>query len=368
MKIESIEISHHRLPLDPPFRASWDGRARTQFEATVVRVRSDQGHEGFGSGDAMVGFEGYEDLFLGRDPLDLERHNTVLSHLAFHRGRCWPLDLALWDLAGKIREQPVWRMLGGRSDRLRTYASSGVLRGAAAMADAAERFLGAGFPAMKIRFRRGDWRDDIRALEAVRSRVGTSLELMVDCNQGWRMPWDTEPPWTFDQALPVARELERLEVFWMEEPLHRSDHVGMRRLRDACDVKIAGGEMARELHDLRDLVVEGCVDVIQPDAALIGGITGLRKIAVLAAERGAIFTPHTWTNGLGMLANMHLTAGAADAPFIEYPFDPPEWSIERRDFILNNPIAGDGQGYVTLGEEPGLGCSMNETSLAKTRI
>ena len=96
-----------------------------------------------------------------------------------------------------------------------------------------ERYLEQGFPALKLRFHRGDWRDDVRALEAVRARVGTRLELMVDCNQGWRLPWDTESPWTFKDALAVARELERLGVYWMEEPLHRADRDGMRALRQA---------------------------------------------------------------------------------------------------------------------------------------
>ncbi len=367
-KISSIQISHHRLPLDPPFRASWDGRARTHFDATIVRVRTDEGQEGWGSGDLMLGFDGHEALFVGHDPLDLERHYQVISNLSFHYGRCWPLDLALWDLAGKITEQPVWKMLGGRSNRVRAYASSGVLRDRDAMVELAERLHDGGFPAMKIRFRRGDWKDDIRILEAVRSRVGSRLELMVDCNQGWRMPWDTEPSWTFHEALPVARELERLKVFWMEEPLHRSDREGMRRLRDACSLRIAGGEMAREVHDLRDLIAEACVDVIQPDAALIGGITGLKPVVELAESRAVIFTPHTWTNGLGLLANVHLTAGAANAPFIEYPVDPPEWSIERRDFMLAEPIRTQGEGWIELNDAPGWGSSLDETMLDRTRL
>src|SRR5262249_54428350 len=162
---------------------------------------------------------GHEPLFVGRDPAEIERHHTVLSHLDFHYGRCWPLDLALWDLIGKIEGEPCWKLLGGASNRIRAYASSGVLRGPAAMADAAVRARGAAFAAMKVRFHRGDGRDATRALEPVRGRVGERLGLMADCNQGWRMPWDTEPPWTLREALPVARELERLGAFWMEEPL-----------------------------------------------------------------------------------------------------------------------------------------------------
>src|SRR3546814_12963573 len=80
----------------------------------------------------------------------------VLSHIQFHYGRCWPLDLALWDLTGKITGEPVWRLLGGRSDRVRAYASSGVLRDPGAMAETAERFAEAGFGALKLRFHRGD--------------------------------------------------------------------------------------------------------------------------------------------------------------------------------------------------------------------
>ncbi|HTX51238.1 MAG TPA: mandelate racemase/muconate lactonizing enzyme family protein [Caulobacteraceae bacterium] len=367
-RITSVAVSHHRLPLDPPFNASWDSTPRRHFDATLVRVETDGGLVGWGSGDVMLGFAGHEALFVGRDPTDIERHHRVLSQLNFHYGRCWPLDLALWDLIGKIEEQPCWKLLGGASSRVRAYASSGVLRGPAAMAEAAERFLAAGFPAMKIRFRRGDWRDDIRALEAARARVGDRLELMVDCNQGWRMPWDTEAPWTLADALPVARELERLDVYWMEEPLHRADYDGMRRLRGETSVRIAGGEMAREAHDLRELVLRECLDVIQPDVALAGGITGVRRVAELAQSRGVIFTPHTWTNGMGVVANAHLAAGLGGSPFLEFPYDPPEWSLQRRDFPMLRPFAADANGWLDLGEAPGMGYEVDAAMLERTRI
>jgi len=365
-KISAIAISHHRLPLAPAFNASWDSQPRVHFDATIVRVTSDTGFVGVGSGDRMLGFEGHEELFVGQDPLALERHYRVLSNIDFHYGRCWPLDLALWDLTGKILGQPCWKLLGGLARRVRAYASSGTLRDPAAQAEAAERYLAQGFPAVKLRFHRGDWRDDVKALEAVRARVGERLELLVDCNQGWRLPWDTEPAWTFKDALSVARELERLKVFWMEEPLHRADHAGMRALREATDVRVAAGEMTRQLHELRDLV--GCVDVLQPDAALVGGITGLRRIAALAQEHHVLFTPHTWTNGLGVTANAHLVAGLCDAPFLEFPYDPPEWSLQRRDFPLVQPLSVDRQGWISLEDTPGMGYALDEGRLLATRI
>ncbi|MGA7539832.1 MAG: mandelate racemase/muconate lactonizing enzyme family protein [Steroidobacteraceae bacterium] len=366
--IASIGISHHRLALRPPFHASWDTRPRVHFDATLVRVATDTGLEGYGSGDLMVGFAGHESLFVGQDALAIERHHRVLSHIDFHYGRCWPLDLALWDLAGKITGQPCWRLLGGLSSRVRVYASSGSLREPQALAEQAERYVSEGFHALKIRFRRGDWRDDIRALEAVRARIGARLELMVDCNQGWRMPWDTQAPWSLKDALAVARELEHLGVFWMEEPLHRGDHAGMKALREATEVRIAAGEMTRQLHELRDLITIGAVDVVQPDAALVGGITGLRRIAAMAHEHQLVFTPHTWTNGMGLTANAHLVAGLADAPFLEYAYDPPEWTLERRDFMMTEPLKADADGWLHLSDAPGMGYALDEQALAATLI
>jgi L-alanine-DL-glutamate epimerase-like enolase superfamily enzyme len=292
----------------------------------------------------------------------------VLANIDFHYGRCWPLDLALWDLAGKITGQPCWKLLGGLSRRVRAYASTGTLRDPGAMAECAQRMQAQGFAALKLRFHRGDWREDIAALAAVRARVGNGLELLVDCNQGWRLPWDTEASWTYKDALVVARELERLGVYWMEEPLHRADHAGMRALRAATDVRIAGGEMTRQLHEFRDLITGGCVDVLQPDVALVGGITGLRRVALMAQEHNLLFTPHTWTNGLGVTANAHLVAGLADAPFLEYPFDPPEWGLDRRDFMLAEPLAVDAGGWINLGTAPGMGYALNEELLARTRL
>src|SRR4051794_29781484 len=191
-KIAAIQITQHRLGLHPPFNASWDTQPRVHFDATLVSVTTDTGLVGFGSGDLMVGFAGHENLFIGQDPLAIERHYRILSNIEFHYGRCWPLDLALWDLAGKITGQPVWKLLGGLSNRVRAYASSGTLRNPGETADAAERYLAEGFPALKLRFHRGDWRDDVKKHGAVRARVGEPPETKVDSHKGGGMIWETE--------------------------------------------------------------------------------------------------------------------------------------------------------------------------------
>ena len=195
----------------------------------------------------------------------------MLANIEFHAGRQWPLDLALWDLAGKTAGQPVWRMLGGTSPRLRLYASSGVRRPIPQMVEMAQGVVDAGYEALKIRFGRPSVADDIAVVAAVRDAVGDSLTLMVDCNQAWRMPWDTARPWDVDFAADVAAQLEQLGVYWVEEPLHRGDYQGYAELRSRVGVKIAGGEMTREPYEFRELLERDCLDVFQPDCVCSQG-------------------------------------------------------------------------------------------------
>ncbi len=366
MTIIRIDVSHHALELDPPFPASWDPAPRRRFPATIVRVTDSEGRTGVGSGEPLHGLEDYVDLFLGTDPLDLDRQHRIVDNISFFGSRMWPLEAALWDLAGIIQDRPVWQLVGGRSNRVRAYASTGVLRSASEMADVAAQALDSGFPALKLRFGRPDLADDLAVVATVRDRVGDRLELMVDCNQAWRMPWDVSDWWTVEQAVEVARRLEALDVYWMEEPLHRGDYEGMRRLRDATSVRIAGGEYTREIHEFREMLRVGCLDVYQPDAVLTVGIEGLRTLIPDIEAAGATFTPHTWGGGIGLVANTHLTAGAADAPYLEYPWDPPEWTAARRDYMLTETFEPDGDGWLHLSDAPGLDIELDEERLAAT--
>ena len=158
---------------------------------------------------------------------------------------------------------------------------------------------------MKLRFNGGDWRADLEVVERVREAVGDRLEIMVDANQGWRMPGDRAPRWDVATAIQCARALEQLGVYWLEEPLRTDDHAGYAALRAASGVRIAAGELVRDAADARDLAVRGLVDVVQSDVLFVGGLGGCRRIAALCDLHGRSWSPHTWSNGLGLVANLH---------------------------------------------------------------
>lgn len=364
--IDAIEIRHYRLPLDPPFHAAWDPQPRTGHPVTLVRVWAGD-YEGVGSGDAMLGFAGHESLFLGQDPFAIQRHVRVLDNLQFHYGRMWPLEVALWDLMGQIAGQPLWELLGGRSRQVRVYASTGARMPAEERVESVGRLQEAGFPAVKLRLQADDPREGVDLVRRVREAVGSAMELLVDANQAWRMPWDTRPAWDLETALWVADALAELDVFWLEEPLHRHDYRGLAELRRRSGVRVAGGEGNRAFSELREYLRHGSLDVYQPDVAWSTGIWRGRQIAEEVQAAGAIYSPHTWSDGLVLLANLHVAAAVSQAPFVEFPYDPPGWTPERRDFTLPAPILPDATGTITLPAEPGLGVEIDWASLEHLR-
>jgi L-alanine-DL-glutamate epimerase-like enolase superfamily enzyme len=341
VKITAIHVRRLRLPLQPPFHAAWDPNPRRHFDASIVSVETDEGITGIGSGDTMSGFTEFEHLFVGRDPLALATHARTLETISFHAGRYWPLEAALWDLAGRVLGVPVARLLGGARDRLPAYASLGELRGPGPRADDARALMQAGFRAVKVRIARDRIAEGIAVVAAIRDAAGDGLEILVDLNQWWRMPGDIEPGLDPQAARRVIDRLAEHGVLWVEEPLAGGDLAGMRMLRETTGVRVAGGEMARSFDELRLALEHDAVDVVQPDVVLALGISGARTLAELALRRNRWFTPHTWTNGIGVLANLHLCCGVGGGPYLEYPYDPPGWTPERRDFGHRRPGVRD---------------------------
>lgn len=364
--IDSIEIHHYRMPLDPPFHASWDPAPRTSFATSVVRVRAGE-FTGVGAGDAMLGFAGHESLFVGQDPFAIRRHVHVLDNLQFHYGRMWPLEVALWDLMGQMSGQPVWQLLGGSSPRVPVYASTGERMSVDRRLEAARALQTAGFPALKLRFFEPDLRGNIELVRRVRETVGPEMDILVDANQAWQMPWDTRAPWDLKTALWAADALAEVDVYWLEEPLHRHDYAGLAALRQQARVRIAGGEGNRNMAEQRAYLAHGSLDVYQADAVWSTGLLYGSQLAAEVRAAGAVYSPHTWGDGLVVLANLHLAAAVGNAPFVEFPFDPPTWTPERRDFILQTPLAAE-DGAVTLPSTPGLGIGVDWEGLERWRV
>src|SRR5580698_4651237 len=203
-----------RLMLDPPFVASWDPEPRRHFDATLVRVHTDEGITGYGSGDTMDGFEPFEPLFTGRDPLAIAEHVKTIESIGFHAGRYWPVEAALWDIAGKVTGQPVSVLFGGATTRLPAYASFGEARSPQARAEAALSAQAAGFRACKIRISRTSVASSIASVRATREVVGEDFTIMCDLNQWWRMAGDLTPALDAVQVRRIAAELADLGVFW----------------------------------------------------------------------------------------------------------------------------------------------------------
>jgi L-alanine-DL-glutamate epimerase-like enolase superfamily enzyme len=363
VKITAIRLDRMRLPLDPPFYAAWDPEPRRHFDATLVRVHTDEGITGYGSGDTMDGFEPFEPLFTGRDPVAIAEHVKTIESIGFHAGRYWPVEAALWDILGKVTGQPASVLLGGATRRLPAYASFGEAKSPQARAEAALAAKAAGFRAMKIRISRTDIGTSLAAARAVRAAIGDEIAVMADLNQWWRMPGDNSPALDEPEVRRIAAELADLGVLWLEEPLPAGDLPGMRALRS--QIRVAGGEMARTPAELLDALAAGALDVLQPDVVLSVGMLRTRTIAELALLRHLWFTPHTWTNGLGLLANLHVAAGVGGGPYIEFPYDPPGWTEDRRDFFLTHPIRIDPDGYLTVPDAPGLGAHIDPDAPAR---
>lgn len=365
MQITAVRIDRLRMPLDPPFAAAWDPEPRRFVDAVVVRVETDEGLVGVGSGDAMTGFAGHEHLFVGRDPMRMAQHVRTIESINFHGGRCWPLEAALWDVVGQAAGLPVATLFGGGLDRIPAYASCGSLLPPAARAESALALRAEGFRALKVRIDRNRPDDGVATVAAVREAVGSGMDIMVDLNQSWRMAGDIAPGADLAAVRRLVERLRELDVFWVEEPLPYGDRAGLASLRAHAGVRIAGGEMLDSPDAVLAHLDADLLDVYQADVVLALGMSRARTLGELALLRHRAFTPHTWTNGIGLLANLHVVAGIGGGPYLEFPYDPPGWTPQRRDFMLAEPVGIDADGCVWVPDAPGLGVRLDPDALAR---
>ena len=356
------------LPLPDDFRPAW-GRNQVQrnLVITLVEIETESGITGLTAAEAGVEAAISIDRFvaphlIGEDAAAPERLTGLLKDAEILGSPVYCIEIALWDIAGKVAGLPVSKLWGASTDRVPAYCATGEVRPPERRVEDCHRILDDGFKAVKLRFHADDPRDDIRVVEAVRREFGDRLAILVDANQAGPAPgWGGHVQWDFRMALGVALELERLSVVWLEEPLPRHDYAGLRRLRDRLGtLHLAGGENNHGVHEFKLLIERGCYDVLQPDAVLSEGVYQLRQVAALAESAGLLVAPHTWTHGLGLLANLHLVASIPNSSWFEFPHEPPGWPASALSQMLVEKPWIDADGCVPVPDRPGFGFTLDE--------
>lgn len=375
MKITKIEIVRNKRPIElpEPWRPAWwepDADPVKGLDFSFYKVYTDEGIVGIGP-TTSPGLDRFvKKLLIGFDPFYVERFWEIAMkgrELSLGRQSYGGLEIALWDIIGKVLRKPVYKMMGAYRDKIMAYVATSQLRSPEEHVKQALKFLDLGIKAIKLRMHRANLEDDIRVVRAVRDAVGDEMIIMVDANQN-NLSINYEF-WSFNMAVKVARELEKLNVYWLEEPLPKFDLRSLARLSDMVDIYIAGGEHATCIYELRDALLIGAYDVIQPDVILGNiGITGIRKLAIIADGFGKYIVPHVCgggNNGLYLAATLQALGTIKNAPFIEYTLDLPSLVPEYLHAILKEPITIDKDGYVKIPEEPGIGIELNEEFISK---
>ncbi|WP_233160188.1 mandelate racemase/muconate lactonizing enzyme family protein [Pseudonocardia sp. MH-G8] len=362
-RITSVTLSSVTLPLGAGISDAkvLTGRQRPMTEVAFLfaEITTEAGHEGVGfsyskraGGPAQFAHarEVAPDL-IGEDPSDIGRLWTKLVWAGASVGRSGAatqalaaIDVALWDLKAKRAGLPLAKLLGAHRDSVRCYNTSGgfLHESVDQVRDNATRTLESGVGGIKIKVGQPDQAEDLRRVRAVREHVGDDVPLMVDANQQWDRP----------TAMRVGRALEEFGLVWIEEPLDAYDAEGHAALAGALDTAIASGEMLTSVAEHAELIRHGAVDVLQPDAPRIGGITQFLKLAALAEHRHLQLAPH-----FAMEIHIHLAAAYPLEPWVEhfdwlYPLFPER--LEIRD------------GRMHLSDRPGLGVTLSEQARAWT--
>ena len=384
MKI--TKVISHVLQYDLEQELGYSQQYYKKRSAHLVEIQTDAGLTGwgecFGPGNVALANKVIverviQPMILGADPLDREViWQRVYNLLRDHGQKGMPIqalsgvDIALWDLFGKIAEQPLYKLLGGAfRDKVPVYGYGMMLtRGvglAERMAEEAAGIKAAGYAATKMKIGLGV-RDDIELVTAVRSAVGDDFPLMVDANHCYDVT----------DALVVGKELGQLGVEWFEEPVAPEDRDGYRRLRDSLEVKIAGGEAEFTRYGWRDLLDGQCVDIAQPEVCALGGVSEYLKVRAMAHSRFIPVVNHVWGSALAISLNLHLLMSMPDlpgsmfakAPLLEFDTTPNRF---RDDLILNRldvQAAVRDTGNIGAPEGHGLGVQIDLDFLKRYEV
>jgi L-alanine-DL-glutamate epimerase-like enolase superfamily enzyme len=368
MKITSVTAEIYRVPFVGEVFPAWSpGNRWSENRPTVFRIETDTGLTGYGAGHGSpeIVRDRVAPRLIGQDPLRIPALVRTIRNSgagAASWGIACAIEIALWDLAGKAANLPLYRLWGAHTDRIKAYASLVEVRGPEQRAEDVLSLYEDGYRAVKLRLHSDTIAEDVAQVRAVREAVGDRMEIMVDANQAQEPGTpgsENSVVWSFERAVRTCRELAELDVAWLEEPLGRYDFDTLSRLTVASDVPIAGGENNIGLHEFRQLIDQNCYDVIQADAVVSGGIGLLRKVAAYAEMHQKQIVMHHGGSGLGVAAHLHLSASLPNSGYVELLQEPPNLPVARFQGLLTAPLVPGPDGYVILPDGPGLGVELN---------
>ncbi len=376
--VERVELYHLRVPLPATFHPSWiPGFPQRQNRFDLLRVVDSDGAEGFAAGPAM-GREraGLGQLLgpylIGEDATDLALVRQRLREMGYLGWKNAWIEHAFWDLAGKRANKPAYQLLApelsGTPVTVKLYASTGEVKEPAARIAECEARLAEGFDTIKLRVHDVDEAKDITQVVEVAKALQGKVTIGVDANQGWRVTAIADAPlWDLPRAQRFANACAEVGVAWIEEPLPMDGYADLAALSTLSPVPIAGGELhTGGLPELSMMIERRCYSIFQPDCCFCGGMADTLEVARRCQAAGLQFSPHTWTNGFGFAANLHVFAasGFAEHKALEYPFNPPSWTVEARDGGLTTPFHHQ-RGTLTVPDRPGLGVDVDWGAVAR---
>lgn len=354
-------ITDVRIQVLEPIEHTFQWVRRTapiSIQPILISIDTDTGHVGecltwlLSPSAAIGGAPFLARELIGKDPHHieeisqkltdrLEQPNTLTSYV----------DIALWDLLGKIHDEPIYRLLGAARSRIRAYASTVMYETDQEFIDLALECRDQGFNAYKIH-PYGDPHDDIRLCRKLREAVGDTMDLMID------------PVNSYDKrgAFKVARVLDELDFYWFEAPIVDTDVLGLRDLRLATRTPVAGGEnVAQGLRAYPKFLSSASVDQLRSVGDWIGGITAMRKVSALCEAFNVPYEPHHYGTVHIQAAHLHVSLATLNGEFVEIPV--PFGILDKYSADTMRP---DADGFVTASDKPGLGYALDYELIEKS--
>lgn len=370
MKITDIRTAVVRVPIERPTAIAT--RQLGAREYILVWIDNDAGQTGVGytyagtvGGAATYEFmrEAFHPLLIGQDPRLIERHWAAMYQevlLAGRRGAALraisAVDIALWDLLGKIAGLPLYRLLGGWADEVPAYASGGYYRPGDPLDNVRDEVLfykELGFTDFKIKVGGAAFDVDVDRVRTARETIGPAGRLALDANNAWRWPFE---------AIRFARAVEDCDIWWLEEPLSPDDIAGHAEIARTLETPVATGEIHATRWDFRDLIAQQAADILQPDANVLGGIGEWMKVAHTAASFNLPVAPHWHAN-----VHAHLVAAAHNSITVEY------FALEQDIYNFERLVTPETRlkvrdGRIPLPDGAGLGIALDEEAVSRWRM